>query len=247
MGQAAGGVVKEELSNAPVGGVAVVLVDSNRTVRGVVFTDADGRYLIRAPAEGVYRLSFQRAGLAAFDADGNDLKAGRELRVDVLMARASTTLPTVDVIAKPVVERPAGNTHKYDEFLRRRSFGVGHFMTREELDAKPRERMQDVFNGIPGIKVREDGTRWYVQSQRCSGRTIPGLDAGALAGANVGRDPKLNAKLFIDGFPVPDITALSDLRPHQIEAIEVYQGAAQLPAEARGDSCFAIFVWLRSG
>jgi hypothetical protein len=38
---------------------------------------------------------------------------------------------------------------------------------------------------------------------------------------------------------------LREIPPQEIEAIEVYQGAGEMPAEAKGDACFAIFIWLR--
>jgi hypothetical protein len=53
--------------------------------------------------------------------------------------------------------------------------------------------------------------------------------------------------VFIDGARMHDVSALSELSPSQVEAVEIYQGASQLPAEAKGDACFAVFVWLRSG
>ncbi len=90
--------------------------------------------------------------------------------------------------------------------------------------------------------MRHNGTQWFLRSQRCSGNTIPGIDASV-----GGAQRKLDPMLFIDGVRVLDISALANISPGQIEAVEVYQGSAQLPAEARGDACFAVFVWLNNG
>jgi hypothetical protein len=58
-------------------------------------------------------------------------------------------------------------------------------------------------------------------------------------------DSPVHPILFIDGFRVRGLGTLSALNPSDIEAIEVYQGAAQLPAEAKGNACAAIFVWVK--
>lgn len=51
--------------------------------------------------------------------------------------------------------------------------------------------------------------------------------------------------LFVDGMRVRGLSFLNSISPAQIEGIEVYQGAAQLPAEAKGNACAAIFIWLK--
>jgi hypothetical protein len=53
--------------------------------------------------------------------------------------------------------------------------------------------------------------------------------------------------LFVDNVRVKGLSYLSELNPSQIEAIEIYQGPSELPAEAKGMACAAIFIWLRSG
>lgn len=120
---------------------------------------------------------------------------------------------------------------------------MGTFLTREDIEARPLTRIQQLFSSIPGLKVRQIGTQWVIQSQRCSvGLPSAGMQREAERGI---KDPKWFPLLFIDGFRVNGIATLNDISPSAIEAIEVYQGSAQLPAEARGDACAAIFVWLR--
>ncbi len=245
--QTVSGTIVEQTTGLPVRGVGVVLRDSDARPRMGALSDSLGRYRMTAPAGGQYTLAFSRTGLNTLDGVRVTLQKGTDEVVNVALARGITTLSTVNVVAKPAMDRPPGNPHKYDEFLRRRSLGLGTFLTREQIHSRPRHQMQEIFNGIPGLKVRHNGAQWFLRSQRCSGRSIPGLDAGALAGGSAGPDPKLEPSLFIDGIRVRDISALSNLSPSEVDAIEVYQGGAQMPAEARGDACFAIFVWLKNG
>ena len=160
-----------------------------------------------------------------------------------LFERSKVTAPqiaTVTIEAKPIVKSAGPNRGKYDEFLRRRSLGIGTFLTRDQIEAKPAAQTYQLFQNIPGLKISQHGTQWFIRSQRCPARlptsgAMPDLDA----------DNVNFPILFIDGFRVRGLGTLSTLNPSSIEAIEVYQGAAQLPAEAKGNACAAIFIWLK--
>ncbi len=234
--QTVSGVVTEAASGLPVRAVGVVLSDSVGRVRMGALSDSLGRYQMSAGSAGLYYLTFRRTGLQPLERVKTTLRSGHDAVVDVALTRSVTTLASVEVIGRSEFDAPPGNKRKYDEFLRRRALGLGTFLTKEDLDSRPRHQMQEIFNGIPGIKVRHNGTQWTLQSQRCSGKSIPGFGIPK---------PKRDPMFFIDGARVTDIAAIAHISPSEVEAVEVYQGAAQLPAEARGDSCFAIFVWLR--
>jgi hypothetical protein len=89
------------------------------------------------------------------------------------------------------------------------------------------------LQGIPGLLVRQNGADWLIESQHCASDPF----------SNLPPQPPL---IFVDGFLARDGAARLDaIKPQEVEAIEVYQGAAQLPAEARGNGCAAIFIWLR--
>jgi len=238
------GSVVESVSRLPVRSAGVVILDSNNRVKNAVLTDSLGRYQITAPAAGVYRLSFQHPGLATLTIDKITISTTQAAVVDTSLIVA-TVLPKVTVSEVAEVSSLPGNPHRLDDFFRRKAFGTGVFLTRSDIDSHANAYTQELFGKIPGLKVRTHGSEWYLRSQRCSGRGIPGLDAGSLTGGVAGPDPKIEPMVFIDGYRVQDPKTLYELVPSQIEAIEVYQGAAELPAEAKGDACFAIFVWLR--
>jgi hypothetical protein len=241
------GRIAEQSSRAPVAGVGVLLLDRTNRPRMAALTDPTGYYRIVAPAEGAYRMSFSRAGLTTLSINTVNLSSGSEMVLDTVLTMSITTLTPVSVEAKPGIHPPPGNPHKYDEFLRRRSLGFGHFITRDEIDSKPQSDTRALFSHVAGIKFRIDGSRWFITSQRCSGGSIPGMGSGS--SRNPARDNKYDPLIFINGLQVSRnsnaIEMLREIPPQEIEAIEVYQGAAEMPAEAKGDACFAIFVWLR--
>jgi hypothetical protein len=244
--QAVAGVITERSSGLPVRTATVLIVDANGKPRDAVRADSVGRYRIVAPSAGIFRLRFQGPGLGLVESPRLSLRAGVDESFDAVLALSPTQLPTVRVAGVREVSAPPGNPHKYDDFLARKALGFGHFITRADIEAKPQSETLSLFAQIPGIKLRSHGVSWYLQSQRCSGKSIPGLGTGLLGREPTGRNPSMSPLLFIDGAIVYDMEVLREIKPEQIEAIEVYQGGAQLPAAAKGNSCFAIFVWLRS-
>lgn len=66
------------------------------------------------------------------------------------------------------------------------------------------------------------------------------------AKAKDGTGKSTTVQVFIDGVRVTEpFVALGSLTTNDIEAMEVYRGVSELPMEAAGDGCAAIFIWTR--
>ena len=79
--------VQGELVDAarrPLGGAMVVLLDADGKVRGRVLTDEAGRFTLRAPGAGSYRLRAERIGFQATESPALALAAGetRQYRME---------------------------------------------------------------------------------------------------------------------------------------------------------------------
>lgn len=235
------GVILEKASGTPIPGAIVLLMDANGKIKAFTQSAADGSYSVKAPARGTYRISLQKSGLISIDTPFFEISADEIIKRTFQPEVAPPKLASVTVMATPIVRTSGPNSHKYDEFLRRRSLGIGTFLTREQIEARPHSQAFQIFQGIPGLKVTQHGTSWFIHSQRCPSM----LGGGGSMEQNMDGDSPLFPILFIDGFRVKGLSTLQDLQPSQIEAVEVYQGAAQLPAEAKGNACAAIYVWLK--
>lgn len=234
-------------SGAQVTVAGVILSESSRVsgaelqVKGTnirAISDSNGAFRLSGMEAGDVVLQVRRVGFIAQDFHMT-LAAGRSRRVMLELPRVPQALP--DVTIPGAFEKPAryANTSKYDEFFARKANGIGTFITREEIDSKFKARTEELLQTIPGVLIRQHGTQWYVQFQRCGGARIPGS-------INRGRAPSDRIIVFIDGAYAPEGTdQLGELNPAQIEAIEVYKGPSELPADARGQACGAIYVWLR--
>lgn len=111
----------------------------------------------------------------------------------------------------------------------------GRLFTREDIRASGRSSLADLLRTVPGAQVttRSDGSV-HVLFARCRGKLLPRGD---------GTLPGTGTQLFINGMKVQDAAAeVGALRLSDIEALEIYRGPAELPADAVGDGCAAIFV-----
>jgi hypothetical protein len=246
--QSASGLISQRPSGTGVASAQVVLVDVQGHPKASVLSDSLGRYAIQAPSSGKYKMLVAASGFESLQIPELSLERNQVTPIDIKLSAAhpSTQLEKITVTAeRPVVAAPYGNTHKYDQFLMRRKLGIGTFLTREQIEAKPVSQTAQIFQGIPGLKVTQHGTSWFIHSVRCASQLSGGGGPGS---DNMDEDnPTLFPILFIDGFHVKGLSTLQDINPSQIEAIEVYQGAAQLPGDAKGNACAAIYVWLKGG
>jgi outer membrane cobalamin receptor len=115
----------------------------------------------------------------------------------------------------------------------------GRFFNREDIRVSGRTSLADLLRTIPGAAVthRSDGGV-QVLFARCRGKMPPRAN---------GSQVETGTQLFINGMKVQDAAAeVRALRLSDIEAIEVYRAPSELPADARGDGCAAIFVRTRA-
>jgi carboxypeptidase family protein/TonB-dependent receptor-like protein len=204
-------------------------------------TDSTGRFTLRGLRPGAVVVEVRRLGFVAQDFPMT-ISAGEDRRVALELAPVPQTLPRVSVTSP--FEKPArlAYTQKFDEFYARRAHKIGTFITREQIDSAFKSTTPELLQTIPGVFIRQEITQWRIQFPRCGGARLPGkITRGGLAQTEF-------VAVFVDGQYIPESTdELSAINPAQIEAIEIYKGPSELPADARGRGCGAIYLWLRNG
>ncbi len=176
-------------------------------------------------------------------------------------------LPTVPVTAEAELVRSA----KLREFDRRRSNGIGRFLTEADLEKDQYRKLSDVLRKLPGIHmVRSKGTRGasplaeYAVSSRGSatiehvsptfGKNCPvaiWLDGVAVyRGLDRGVDPAFGAR---SGAPPQTVRLdeppfdINSIMTNHVAAIEFYSGPATMPAELNvtQGTCGALVIWTK--
>lgn len=112
------------------------------------------------------------------------------------------------------------------EFARRRDAGIGTFFTREDIEKRRPVLVSDMMRTVPGAWVDRRGLATTVRFGRRRGCT---------------------PRIWVDGMPIFDSDMDAWVWPDVVEAIEVYKGPAETPAQYSpgGSSCGAILIWTR--
>lgn len=220
VGQVVRGQVRDRLTGKPALGV-VTLIDTGGVVIGRMPTGPQGQYALTAPRPGAYLLQFVGPGYGPYVTREFTLAAA-ETRI---MALEAVPLPvvamdTVVVEGRPVPRRLAG-------FYQRKSGGLGEFLTREDLERWNPSQPTDVLRRMAAVNLVPTDLGYRVVSRR---------------------DPRCAPAVFLDGIYMGtgaefDFDAV--LTAEQIEAVETYSGAGQIPAEFNRSDCGAVVIWTR--
>lgn len=219
------GTVVEEATGAVVAGAEVVLLTPRVADRPSTTTDAAGRFQIRAPRPGTYRLSVTHLSFVPYEADSVEVRGGEALMLEIRLGRGAVPLEPLVVTARRNAGMPG-----FDE---RQAAGFGRFITREDIRRRSAFRTSDLLRGVQGVTLQR----------------VPGSD-GMLVLMRSGGIGLCQPALWVDGVYVrqlPGNTMDDFLRPDIIEAIEVYASHATAPAEYSVGGCGALVVWTRRG
>ena len=183
-------------------------------------SDGRGRFRTESIPLGAYRLDVE---MLPFTSLAHPIVFSEEGIVDlrVEMVRVDYELEAVVVSARrqTVLERSG--------FLERQERGIGHFVTRDDIEASAALRVSDLFRRIPGARVVR-GSRGGIESARVL------LRGGC------------TPRVVIDGMMLTGPVVIDDLvATTQVEAVEVYHGS-NVPVRYAGRSgCGVVMVWTR--
>jgi hypothetical protein len=221
----------------------------------VAMSDDAGAFVFPVLAPGLYELSVRRIGFKPVFTQVQI--ASDDILLNVRMDAAVQRLDTMRTDADAMPEQ-YGRSLRMAEFYERRQLGNGHFFTREDIDASAASSPADLIRRVAGMRTYIGNGSIVVKSTGCVGTGLisnfgPDTSATRSGGGSIGSsspDGWGNVALYIDGVIVPPgyrNQELASLSPVQIEAMEVYQSPSELPPEAVGNACAAVYVWTRIG
>lgn len=212
------GRVVSETTAEPVVGAQVYL---RRAARGAV-TDSTGRFRLDDLSAGIDTIGVRFSG---YEPRSTSLRIppGRTVRATFLLSERVFELAELDVVVRRLTVRE-------DRIERRRKSGLGHFVTREEIEERNPNLPSDLLRQLPRVSVQP-------------------VRLGGTAQVLVGRGTLVcEPGYFLDGVRMRDF-ALDEVPVGQIDLIEVYTGPSEIPTEYRMDTnrCGVIAIWTRSG
>jgi len=196
--------------------------------------DTDGTFRIVALPTGSQSVEVKLIGYAT-TLIPVQIEAGRDANVEVALTALAVELKTVKVTADPPV------LPELRRFAERRARGSGTFFNRAEIDRMEARLFTDILRRVPGMQIETlDGAYGPTYSVQTS-RNL---------GTNGGRSCQM--QFFVNGIPFTSAGQLAInhyVTPGEVAAVEVYNGASQIPPEYNSSSnnarCGVVLIWTR--
>ena len=235
------GTVLERGTSVPIRAADIALTNetTGRVLRAI--SDSAGRFSLDIPEAGVYRLGAVRLGYVSFASDRFFVSEGQTVKADLLLEVEPIELDPVSVVAEgaqvPALRRVG--------FYQRMERGFGHFLVREAIEARRPQRVTDLFRQLPGVQVVAVGDVGAEDVIMRAGRSMYIKANAAVCYPSISIDGQL---IRAGGVPSRDRevgTWGQILHPNDVEAVEIYPGAAGLPVQLAGSvsPCGAILIW----
>lgn len=195
----------------------VVLVDS---VRRDLPVSSQGRFVLTNLAPGRHRVEIRHIGYRPHVLDIL-LAPGQILERQFAMVFTGDRLPELSVESRNSKLMP-----RFADFERRKTTGMGAYITRDEIRARGYMSMGDALRTIKGVRVNCGVIECRIHMVRSSPGCFPTYYV----------DGRL-ARSFAESTPISDV-----------QGIEVYRGASEAPGEFTGSgaSCGVIAIWTRA-
>lgn len=211
------GHVVNKTTREPISGVRVQLVGT----RVAAFTDSVGGFAMRGLPSGD-PISFQARAVGFRSATFEIvLPTGTPVERVFELEPMTVALDTVNVAATP-----STNWRSPDAFETRRRRGIGYFITREMIDERQANVMNDLLQTVPGLLTTCRGPGGTCQVQMLA------------SGKNC------TPEFFLDGFPASN-SVDANFPLQRIRAVEVYRSLFEVPPEFQRSTlrCGVIAIW----
>jgi hypothetical protein len=245
------GRVLDAADNRPLAHVHVSVLPAGRDTVLASAAAPEGAFQFQLGQPGAYRLRVELLGYATLTTQPVTLADNQVLTLELRLARDAIPLEPLRVVAERIepIFMP--------DIRRRQRLGLGRYILRDELDERMMSRLEDVLRLPGGLQI--------------SYTRLPGLDtlSGPLVplvtARQAGMARECFASVYVNGHPIftadlldhPEtrqatlerLLDLFQLRPDDFEAVEIYRGAAQVPAEFSGSAsqCGVVALWTRGG
>ena len=231
------GNVVDAATQAPIAGARVVIAATGRYAT----TDSVGRFDLPEIPSGVIRFFFTAPGYPRTSvvialAKGEQMEQRFEMESEAAAVVATAPRDTARAVGGRRAQELAPSTItaepsrgvRYEDFERRLRTGRGQYVTRELIESRGYNNLGDATRGLRGVTVECGGPRGCLIKMA---RTSPGC----------------YPQYIVDGRPDNNFGPYIAIR--DIEGIEVYTGAADVPGEFAGTDagCGVVVIWTVAG
>jgi hypothetical protein len=205
-------------------------------------TNANGRFVFDDIAPGPYSVSVRHL---AFEGITQAVYVPPNRTIEVNFELTADPIDLEPLVITAVRDKRLENNGFYERQEMSEKLGLGVFFTRDEIRRTAAHQVTQLLQRVPGVRVICSGSRACTVRMT---RGQPSLSRRSEQGCD-------NANVYIDGVRVIRETSPSDVTlddfvlASEITAMEVYRGAAEIPADFGGavGRCGAIVIWTGTG
>ena len=255
------GRVLDAETHAPVAAARVTILGPTDSAGPRVLTDDQGGFVLRPPVPGRYVLEVVRLGYTPQRQGPFAVGPGEHALPEVSLHAIPYQLDSLTITTQArsqFLERVGWFTRQRSDF--------GRFLTRDQIESHHVSRITDLLTVIPGVRLVPDARspgRMRVQMRgsqpavggSCEPRVfVDGLmairgDSKPPRRSGTGKDGDLEDPFGDSKNPEPPLDDIAN--PEDIEGIEVYRSASQVPVEFGGTGvftrCGVVVIWTRHG
>lgn len=202
----------------------------------VVVSDSLGRYAFPELPSGIVRLLVRRGGFPSLTVTVA-LARGEWMTRDIMLDSSQAARAAAQSLPSVSVHAPKPPEPRYADFERRRLTGLGQYITRKQIEQEGFANLQDAMRGLRGVNLD------------CGGAGVNDVSGSSL-GCNIRMS---RATMMCTPEYIVDERVDNDFGPstpiRDIEGIEVYTGATDVPGEFAGRfaGCGVIVIWTKNG
>jgi len=232
------GTVVDHVTEEPLDGVALVVLDSYGQHLARRTTDENGEFTFTVKNRAGIQLRARRIGYREVTTpflpfEGRDLFVV-ELHLDT---EAVPLAPLTVTARSEAIRRPV-----LSHFDDRVEGGFGWYFTREDIEEIRPIMVSDLLGQVPGVRLESSGRGNYRRTVTMARSSVgPG---GGPCPVQIFLDGRLMTRGNVMEVPVDDLVT-----PEVVEGIEVYRGLSTVPAEFLTPSsrCGVVAIWTRRG
>jgi hypothetical protein len=220
-GQSIHGRVLIQGDTAAVTGADLTLSDSVGAVLSRVQADDFGNFRLPAPGPGTYRVSVSRIGFSPISVQVQ-LRDREAVEVELRMSEEAIPLDPIVVVGRRQI-REGTLDEFYDRMARNRQRGVGHFLTKEQIENRISMTLPMLLQTLPGVWLSSGG--------------------GSIKLLNTGNSDGVfcTPEYILDGLPM--LGGYRAIQVLDLEGVEVYRGYSEVIHGYFPNSCGLVFLW----
>lgn len=235
--QQVSGVVVEAGTRRPLAYVEVAVLDG-RKVLGRAASDSAGQFTVALPRSGVFQVRATLLGYRAFTSDDVAVAADEDVRTELLLAVDAIPVEPLRVTARAQIE---SQYLAAMGFYDRQRSGVGHFLSRAEIEKRNAVVLSEVLSSVPGVKLTRADRGAQKRSEITFSRGMSSMGQCMPAIFVDGALSRSGGNLRANELPLDEW-----VNPRDIEGIELYHGAAATPAIYNQQAqCGVVVIWTK--